>query len=58
MPGSLMDSGRSLSIHIYDLSMNVAGGEPNAYATALVLVALLVLINTSASAVASRYRRA
>ncbi|MFQ5495235.1 MAG: phosphate ABC transporter permease PstA [Phycisphaerae bacterium] len=33
MPGSIMDSGRSLSVHIFDLSMNVAGGEPNAYAT-------------------------
>jgi phosphate transport system permease protein len=49
MPESLYDSGRSLSIHIYDLSMNVAGGEPNAYATALVLVAMLLLINGTAS---------
>ncbi len=45
MPRSLMDSGRSLSIHIYDLSMNVPGGEANAYATAVVLVGLLTLIN-------------
>ena len=27
MPSSLTDSGRALSIHIYDLSMNVAGGS-------------------------------
>lgn len=56
MPGSLLDSGRALSIHIYDLSMNVAGGEPNAHATALVLVALLLVINTTASLLMERFR--
>jgi len=45
MPESLLDSGRSLSIHIYDLAMNVPGGEGRAYATALVLLGLLVTIN-------------
>ena len=45
MPSSLLDSGRSLSIHVFDLSMNVPGGEPNAYGTAVVLVFLLFLIN-------------
>lgn len=45
MPGSLFDSGRSLSIHIFDLSMNVPGGDTNAYASALVLVGLLLIIN-------------
>lgn len=55
MPRSLSDSGRTLSVHIYELSMNVAGGEPNAYATALVLVALLVVINGSAIWVADRW---
>lgn len=49
MPSSLMDSGRSMSIHIYDLAMNVPGGERNAYATALVLVGLLLLINLFAA---------
>lgn len=48
MPSSLHDSGRALAVHIYDLSMNVAGGDANAYATALVLVVLLVVINNSA----------
>ena len=42
-PQSVYDSGRSLSIHIYDLSMNVPAGNSSAYATALVLVVLLVL---------------
>lgn len=45
MPSSLLDSGRSLSIHIYDLAMNVPGGEANAYTTALVLVVLLIAVN-------------
>ncbi len=55
MPTSLMDSGRALSIHIYDLAMNVAGGNPNAYATALVLVGLLLVINLSASWMAKKW---
>lgn len=50
MPRSIHDSGRSLSVHIYDLSMNVSGGEPNACATALVLVALLLAVNGTVSA--------
>ncbi len=46
-PGSLLDSGRSLSVHIYDLAMNVPGGGSRAYATACVLVAMLLLINVA-----------
>ncbi|NES20571.1 MAG: phosphate ABC transporter permease PstA [Symploca sp. SIO3E6] len=49
MPTSLLDSGRSLSLHIFDLSMNVPGGDPNGYATVVVLVILLLLINGTAS---------
>jgi phosphate transport system permease protein len=45
LPESLLDSGRSLAVHIYDLSMNVTGGERMAYASSLVLVASLCLIN-------------
>ena len=55
MPESLMDSGRALSIHIYDLAMNVAGGNANAYATALVLVGLLIFINVIASWIAEKW---
>ncbi len=55
MPESLLDSGRSLSIHIYDLAMNVAGGNPNAYATAIVLVSLLIIINLTASWIADQW---
>lgn len=45
MPTSLLDSGRSLSIHIFDLSMNVSGGDANAYKSAFVLMILLLAIN-------------
>ncbi len=45
MPGALSDSGRALSVHIYDLAMNVTGGSANAYSSALTLIALLILIN-------------
>ncbi len=44
-PDSLFDSGRSLSVHIYDLAMNVPGAGSRAYATACVLVTLLLVIN-------------
>ncbi len=44
-PDSLFDSGRALSVHIYDLAMNVPGGMPRAAATGLVLVAMLIILN-------------
>lgn len=55
MPSSLLDSGRSLSIHIYDLAMNVPGGADNAYATAVVLVSLLLAINAVTFWIADRW---
>mgnify|MGYP006424026367 CR=1 FL=1 len=45
MPGSLLDSGRALSVHIYDLAMNVPGGMSQAATTALVLVTAIIIIN-------------
>jgi len=54
MPRSLFDSGRTLSVHIYDLSMNVPGGDANAYKTSLVLVLLLLVINLSVRQLAAR----
>lgn len=53
MPGSLLDPGRTLSVHVFDLAMNVSGGDGMAYATALVLVAILLLF-ASFPMVASR----
>jgi phosphate transport system permease protein len=58
MPGSLLDSGRALAVHIYDLSMNVTGGDGAAYASALVLVVLIITLNTWAqSLVDSWFKR-
>jgi phosphate transport system permease protein len=45
MPESMLDSGRSLSIHIYDLTMNVPGGDVNAYKTSFVLIILILATN-------------
>jgi phosphate transport system permease protein len=56
MPTSLLDSGRKLTVHIFDLSMNVPGGDRSAYGSALVLVVLLLVINSAAWAVAARWR--
>lgn len=56
MPGSLLDSGRTLAMHIYDLSMNVPGGDASAYATALVLIIALLLINIAAIRLAAGWR--
>ncbi|GAB1235672.1 phosphate ABC transporter permease PstA [Ferrigenium sp. UT5] len=54
MPEALSDSGRALSVHIYDLSMNVSGGDQAAYASALVLMVALLIIN-GASTTLSRH---
>lgn len=54
MPSSLMDSGRTLSIHIYELSQSISAGETNAYATALVLLIMLLSINLIAITVTDR----
>jgi phosphate transport system permease protein len=56
MPESLLDSGRALTLHIYDLSMNVPGGDRSAYGTALVLILLLFAINSAAWGIAGRWR--
>lgn len=45
MPESLSDSGRALSVHIYDMAMNVPGGNARSCGTAVVLVTLLLLLN-------------
>ena len=55
MPESLMDSGRTLSVHIYDLAMNVPGGNATAYGTAVVLIGLLFMINSSYSWMANKW---
>lgn len=56
-PESVFDSGRVLSIHIYDLAMNVPGGIERANATALVLVFLLVIINVTIYSISDFWSR-
>jgi phosphate transport system permease protein len=55
MPESVHDSGRALAIHIYDLSMNIPGGDKSAYGSSLVLIALLLVINVVSAKIAHRW---
>jgi len=55
MPESLSDSGRALSVHIYDLSMNVTGGDAAAYGSALVLIAMLMVVSSIAIGLTNRF---
>ena len=57
MPGSLLDSGRSLSLHILDLSMNVGGADGMAQASALVLVAGVGSLSLTTAALPALMRR-
>lgn len=56
-PASVFDSGRVLSVHIFDLSMNVAGGDRHAHASALILIIMLLLINATATWTTRRWLR-
>jgi phosphate transport system permease protein len=44
MPGSWFDSGRTLAVHILDLSMNVPGGDVRAHASAAVLLLSMLIV--------------
>lgn len=55
MPEGVTDGGRVLSIHIFDLSLNVAGGTANAYRSAVVLMLLLVIVNICFVLLQSRF---
>jgi phosphate transport system permease protein len=55
MPTSLLDSGRSLAVHIFDLSMNVTGGDSAAYGSAIVLVFVIAVVNTVAMALSDHW---
>lgn len=41
-PESLLDSGRPLAVHIFDLSLNISGADQMAYQAAFVLILLTV----------------
>ena len=55
MPSSLMDSGRALSVHIFDLSMNVPGGDSNAYRSTVVILFVILIANGIATILADRW---
>ncbi len=57
MPGSLLDSGRVMAVHILDLAMNVTGGLARANSTALVLLASMTLIMGSLTLSEFYFRR-
>ncbi len=48
MPESMFDSARVLAVHIYDLTMNVTGGDQAAYGSALILIVLIIVLNALA----------
>ena len=54
-PESLYDSGRAISIHIYDLAMNIPGGDISAYRSAMVLMVILLMINSTSIAIMNWY---
>ncbi len=54
MPESLYDSGRSLAVHIFDLAMNVPGGEQRANAAGASLVAISLLLHLLTSMLSAR----
>lgn len=55
MPDSLLASSRSLSYHIYLLSVEVPGGASRAYTAALVLILLLLAVNGLAHFLSIRF---
>lgn len=55
MPESILDSGRFITVHIYDLAMNVPGGNQNAYQAACVLLTLILCINLLSQTIVKRW---
>lgn len=56
LPKNLMSSGRTLSVHMYVLSSEGLNTD-QAFATAVILVAIVLLINVLASGIASRMKK-
>ena len=47
MPESLLDPWRVLSVHIYDLAMNIPGGDRMASASSVLLTGLFLIISSA-----------
>ncbi|UUM33097.1 phosphate ABC transporter permease PstA [Vibrio japonicus] len=60
IPESLMDSGRTLTVHLYKLTTELFTVEEwnQAYGTATVLIVVVLLINTITKLIASRFNTA
>lgn len=60
IPESLLDSGRTLTVHLYKLTTELFSVEEwnQAYATATVLIVLVLLINMLTKLIGSRFNRA
>jgi len=57
MPESLSDPGRALAVHIFEMAMQVAGGDASAAATAVLLLALLAAVQIPALSLTDRMAR-
>lgn len=57
MPSSVHDSGRSISVHIYELATNVPGGQHAAYGSALLLILLLGVLSFTMHALSHRVQK-
>ncbi|QNA98172.1 PstA family ABC transporter permease [Massilia sp. Se16.2.3] len=57
MPTSVFNSGRSISLHIYELATNVSGGDGAAYGSALVLIMLLGVASLCMHALSNRIQK-
>lgn len=55
-PQSLLDPGRVISVHIYELAMNVVGGEQKAYESATLLIFIMMLIGFVSSLLTKHLR--
>ncbi|WP_406610853.1 phosphate ABC transporter permease PstA [Agarivorans sp. JK6] len=60
IPESVMDSGRTLTVHLYKLTQELFTVHEwnQAYATATVLIVLVLLINLTTKLIASRFNKA
>lgn len=60
IPDSLLDSGRTLTVHLYKLTTELFSVEEwnQAYGTATVLIVVVLLINTVTKLIASRFNTA
>jgi phosphate transport system permease protein len=57
LPDSLLDPVMALPYHLFSLAVGVPNSETNAYGTAVVLLALVLLIDITAIVIRNRYYR-